>query len=245
MLRQSQSQWPLSLRQPKRLHLRAYLVLFDPVAQPRRRHQPLPWRLSLHLLWRRRHLLRLHPQHPWPSQSPLQFPRYLLQPPRLLLQLEPQHLTKQPIPRLPLHLLPPQRRSLRPHRLQPRCAVSQGSRSHHPRVLGDAFLHPRAAGAMQAAVLPVERAAARQVALALEAQAPRVDIEVDQVLQQVLLVVGPEALVQGAVLQVAVLQVAVPVGPVVLQDVEVDAQVVVPVVDQGRGLVVRSVVVAA
>ena len=112
-------------------------------------------------------------------------------------------------------------------------------------MLGDAFLHPRAAGAMQAAVLPVERAAARQVALALEAQAPRVDIEVDQVLQQVLLVVGPEALAQGAVLQVAVLQVAVPVGPVVLQDVEVDAQVVVPVVAQGRGLVVRSVVVAA
>lgn len=93
----------------------------------------------------------------------------------------------------------------------------------------------------------MERAAALQVALALEAQAPRVDIEVDQVLQQVLLVVGPEALAQGAELQAAVpvLQVAVPVDPVVLQVAEVDAQVVAPVVDQGRGLVVRSVVVAA
>lgn len=90
----------------------------------------------------------------------------------------------------------------------------------------------------------------QQADLALVAQAPQVDIEVEQVLQQVLLVAAPEAPVQGAALQaeapvVRVLQVAVPVVPAVLQVAEADAQVVAPEADQGRGLVVRSVVVAA
>lgn len=123
----------------------------------------------------------------------------------------------------------------------------QGNRFLHPRVLGDAFLRPRVAGATQAAVHQEERAAVQQADLALVAQAPQVGIEVDQALQQALLVVAPEAPAQGAALQVAapvvrVLPVAV---PAVLQVAEADAQVVAPEADQGRGLVVRSVVVAA
>ena len=103
-------------------------------------------------------------------------------------------------------------------------------------MLGDAFLRPRAAGETQAAVHQAERAAVQQADLALVAQAPQVGIEVDQVLQQALLVEAPV---------VRVLLVAVPVGPAVLQVAEADAQVVAPEADQGRGLVVRSVVVAA
>lgn len=117
-------------------------------------------------------------------------------------------------------------------------------------MLGDAFLRPLAAGETQAAVHQAERAAVQQADLAQVAQAPQVGIEVDQVLQQALLVVAPEAPAQGAALQVEapvvrVLLVAVPVGPAVFQVAEADAQVVAPEADQGRGLVVRSVVVAA
>lgn len=84
----------------------------------------------------------------------------------------------------------------------------------------------------------------QQADLALVAQAPQVGIEVDQVLQQALLVVAPA---QGAALQVAapVVRVLLVAVPAVLQVAEADAQVVAPEADQGRGLVVRSVVVAA
>lgn len=149
---------------------------------------------------------------------------------------------------LPLLLPRPQRPRQRLHRLQHLCEASQENRSLHPRVQVDAFLRPRVAVAIQAAAHRVERAAVLQEGLDLEAQEPRVDIEVDQALQPVPLVVDPEAPALVAVLQAAAQVDQVDpvdqVDQVVLQVAEVDAQVVVPVVDPGRGLVARSVVVA-
>lgn len=99
---------------------------------------------------------------------------------------------------------------------------------------------------LAAAVLPADLAERQLVDLAPVEQVLQVDIEVEQVLQQarpVAVLVEPDAErpVAVALVDPVVLVVLVdPVAPVVLQGAEAVAQVA----DPGRGLDVRSVVVA-
>ena len=96
---------------------------------------------------------------------------------------------------------------------------------------------------LAAAVLPADLAERQLVDLAPVEQVLQVDIEVEQVLQQarpVAVLVEPDAERPVAVALVDPVVLVDPVAPVVLQGAEAVAQVA----DPGRGLDVRSVVVA-
>ena len=102
---------------------------------------------------------------------------------------------------------------------------------------------------LAAAVLPADLAERQLVDLAPVEQVLQVDIEVEQVLQQarpVAVLVEPDAerpvavALVDPVVPVVLVVLVDPVAPVVLQGAEAVAQVA----DPGRGLDVRSVVVA-